>query len=171
MKCGCVTGSTLMARFDLNHPYMLQNDSDELCCATMNALPSKLPKLAELSGQTQRDLWTLLPPPTCTHHGNAWKTAISTSLPFYALTLSLLLWPVVAVKLVLPLHYASVWPCVLRPTGKPAHIQTFLLSLMMFTHCSEQYEYKWLHHDVVVVPGTQCEINCQSLIDASLKTG
>lgn len=35
----------------------------------------------------------------------------------------------------------------------------------------EQYEYKWLHHDVVVVPGTQCEINCQSLIDASLKTG
>lgn len=40
MKCGCVTGSTLMARFDLNHPYMLQNDSDELCCATMNALPS-----------------------------------------------------------------------------------------------------------------------------------
>lgn len=77
-KCGSVTGSAFMARFDLNHPYMLhcghEKSDDNMRCASVRGEPGLLPiKLTEQNGQAKRDLWPPLPPAstTCTHHGNA----------------------------------------------------------------------------------------------------
>lgn len=60
LKCGSATGSTLMARFDLNHPYMLHcghKKSDETVLCVNVDRPSLLPiKLTEQSGRTKGDL-------------------------------------------------------------------------------------------------------------------
>ena len=56
-------------------------------------------------------------------------------LPCFSLscTLSLLLWLIVTMTVMLPLHWMSSWPCVLYPTGKPAHALTFMLNIQWRT--------------------------------------
>ena len=78
LKCGSVTGSTFMARFDLNHPFMLHFGERRAMrpwtlCVNVRR-PAQLlikPNWAEWTDEG----WTLTPasPQTCTHHGNGWK--------------------------------------------------------------------------------------------------
>ncbi len=78
LKCGSVTGSSFMARFDLNHPYRLhcgQEKSDEtIYVVHQRALTWSASHKANWAEWTDEG-WSLTPasPKTCIHHGNAWK--------------------------------------------------------------------------------------------------
>lgn len=70
LKCGSVTGSTFMARFDLNHPFMLhfgERRAMRLRCAWMcsDLLCFSYRQLSRV------DRWRLNFDPA--HHGNGWK--------------------------------------------------------------------------------------------------
>lgn len=78
LKCGSVTGSTFMATFDLNHPFMLHFGERRAMrpwtlCVNVRRPAQLLIKPAEQSRQMKAELSPLPPPQTCSHHGNGWK--------------------------------------------------------------------------------------------------